>query len=596
MRSVSQTRNVPLKLPTRLIYVGEAQGQLTPRLVLTTASSILEGTSYLTLSHSWSITTKETSLKLRTENIQQLQEAIPLEALPQTYLDAMDITRRLGYRYIWIDSLCIIQNSHEDWEKEAVTMCDVYGNSTCTISALGANGMDRCYVQRNALSLFPCRVSMTEDRIPVYAIPPDFTWDFDYTDKGSHVFQRGWVMQERLLSSRVIFTGHHQFHWECCHFRTNEAFTFAFGSGPVIAQSPKLTFHALCDPQYCAADVPGVADLANTFLDRNMLKLYSLWTKLLCDYTHMNLTYQSDKLVALAGIVDAVHASRGWTNVAGMWKEFWFLELLWRIDSDDCQQSLTQTELRLPSWSWAATEEPKRFFNALEFSEVMGGVQWDPVKNEGDPARAYSVAQLVGFCGVPPSSQHSRSTTNPIPTLTVKGVVFRGFLKTKALDPSKRDLTIINKWGTHGFFHIEVYRYTFDEFPSRNQVVYFLPLIVPQVRGNKRRDQPCGLILEPVPVEDAGTIKYWPPVPWQSDLAGRDAREDEDGYNRIFVGSESYSLDEVLNPSQSIGRGAEPTHYRRIGVFWLDFHSDRPAPEFFFGQSRKVYERTVHIV
>ncbi|KAH7628019.1 heterokaryon incompatibility protein-domain-containing protein, partial [Sordaria sp. MPI-SDFR-AT-0083] len=353
MRSVSRAKSAPVKLPTRLIYFGEAQGQLAPRLVLTSASSTLEATSYFTLSPSWSITTKATSLKLRTENLQKLQEAIPLESLPQTFRNAMGMTRRLGYQYIWIDSLCIIQDSHEDWENEAVTMCDVHGNSACTIAASGPAKWDRCYVQLNPLPLFPCHINVANHHIPVYAIPYDWNWDFDEMNKDSHIFQRGWIMQERLLSSRVIFTGHSQFHWECCHFRTNEAFTFAFGAGPNITQLPKLTFHALCDSEHSATDV---AHSTGMPLDPDILEVYSLWTKLLSDYTKMDLSYQSDKLMALAGIVKAVQDSRGWTNVAGTWKEFWPLELLWRPTFSKMKAKLTPTGLGLPSWSWAATE------------------------------------------------------------------------------------------------------------------------------------------------------------------------------------------------------------------------------------------------
>lgn len=563
-RQVSQAKDLPLKLPTRLVYIGEAQGELAPKLVLTPASATLETLPYFTLSHSWSITTKGTSLKLTTENLQKLQEAIPLVDLPQTFRDAMDITHRLGYRYIWIDSLCIIQDSRGDWENEAVTMCDVYGNSTCTITALGTGAMDRCYVQRNPLSLFPCRVNLAQGLTPVYAMSSDMDWDFDLPDKDSHIFRRGWVMQERLLSPRVLFTGQHQFHWECCHLRTNEAFTFAFGSGPVIAQSPKLAFHAMCDLQFCTTDRYSLADGADVHLTRNMLKWYPVWTKLLSDYTRMKLTYHSDKLMALAGIFDAVQASRGWTNVAGIWKEFWYLELLWEFDVEDGQRSSTRTGSMFPSWSWAATVQPKKFYNTIKLLEGPGeypicSCLIDPLSGpiNGGDFRPFCAAQIIGFSGIPSGSQHPPINADPNVVLTIKGPIWAGFASVSSNPSDKAKIEA----------HFRFKKVSFDEILPKSQVVYFLPLLFSH-NTNKLQDYPTGLILAPVPVKDAVDVEYWPPAPRQADLDGKEKRG-EDG--------------------RAVSNMVEPTHYRRIGLFWLGLGN--------MGLwANPNYERTIHII
>lgn len=147
-----------VKLPTRLIFVGkEAHGQLVPRLVLPEMSEPKVKFNYLTLSHSWAMTGK--SIMLTITSLERfLTEGIPLEDLSPTFRDAITITRELGFQYIWIDSLCIIQDSNEDWEKEALTMSDVYGHSSCNISAFGGLPVDGCFVSRNPLHIFPCRI------------------------------------------------------------------------------------------------------------------------------------------------------------------------------------------------------------------------------------------------------------------------------------------------------------------------------------------------------------------------------------------------------------------------------------------------------
>jgi len=69
-------------------------------------------------------------------------EGIALSDLPATFLEAIKLTRRLGIRCLWIDSLCIIQDSSEDWDTESVRMFDIYKNSYLNIGAAGALDAD----------------------------------------------------------------------------------------------------------------------------------------------------------------------------------------------------------------------------------------------------------------------------------------------------------------------------------------------------------------------------------------------------------------------------------------------------------------------
>jgi Heterokaryon incompatibility protein (HET) len=93
------------------------------------------------------------------ENLPTFQEGIEYSKLPRTFQDAVQVTRDLLIRYLWIDSLCIIQDSETDWIQEAATMADVYRHSWCNIAATKAkDGRDGCFGRRDIRSVIPCSV------------------------------------------------------------------------------------------------------------------------------------------------------------------------------------------------------------------------------------------------------------------------------------------------------------------------------------------------------------------------------------------------------------------------------------------------------
>ncbi|KAF1964057.1 HET-domain-containing protein, partial [Bimuria novae-zelandiae CBS 107.79] len=88
-------------------------------------------------------------LKLTTATERSLRSGITIEELPPTFRDAINIVRRIGYRYIWIDSLCIFQDSLDDWTHESRKIGHIYRGSICTIAALAsASTKPRCFAAR----------------------------------------------------------------------------------------------------------------------------------------------------------------------------------------------------------------------------------------------------------------------------------------------------------------------------------------------------------------------------------------------------------------------------------------------------------------
>lgn len=119
-------------MPTRLLDIGIKDG-VEPRLI--TASSVT--TEYATLSHCWG---KARPLMTTSSNLSQHMRSVPLLSLPKTFQDAVAVTRELGIRYLWIDSLCIIQDSVEDWELECSRMAQIYQGSI--VSICGPTALD----------------------------------------------------------------------------------------------------------------------------------------------------------------------------------------------------------------------------------------------------------------------------------------------------------------------------------------------------------------------------------------------------------------------------------------------------------------------
>lgn len=153
-----------------------------------------------------------------------------MHELSQTHLDSIKITRGLGYRYIWIDSICIIQDSPEDWRNQSTQMAAIYGDSTCNIVAKGPSSHSGCFVRRNPLMRRPCQLRQFGDQDQshgIYAHPYSTatynSYPMDYYSTNAPLLQRAWVQQERLLSPRILYFGVPDIHWECCTIQTSES-------------------------------------------------------------------------------------------------------------------------------------------------------------------------------------------------------------------------------------------------------------------------------------------------------------------------------------------------------------------------------------
>ncbi|KAH7309744.1 heterokaryon incompatibility protein-domain-containing protein [Stachybotrys elegans] len=306
---------------------------------------------YATLSYCWGETTDST-VKLKTTNIDAFQQRIAVADLPKTMRHAVGLTRALGLRYLWIDSLCIIQDSVDDWRAQSALMGTIYQQSHVCIAATASENSDGgLFFERNPEDIRPVQlachfpVDRTDNPRRTFTIVPQRP-SFEFIDKAP-LSKRGWVMQERLLSPRTLHCGETQLFWECRHMYADECHP-----NGLLATLDKLpgSYHHM------------ISQLSRAGLTRQnaMTEATTLWLTLVKEYSERKLTRDEDILIAFSGI------ARQWRQVlpdeylAGLWKSSIAEGLLWHFTFKIPAHigSLPCPTWRAPSWSWASFKGP----------------------------------------------------------------------------------------------------------------------------------------------------------------------------------------------------------------------------------------------
>lgn len=139
-------------------------------------------------------------------------KSITLSDLPRTFQDAASVARRLGIRYLWIDLLCINQDSAEDWALESSSMRLIYRNCILNIAAAAAeDGSMGCFFDRDPNIVRPCRIRIAESGFYDFAVSN--VWSSNILNVSLN--PRAWVLQEQLLAPRVLHFSKMQLFWEC---------------------------------------------------------------------------------------------------------------------------------------------------------------------------------------------------------------------------------------------------------------------------------------------------------------------------------------------------------------------------------------------
>lgn len=294
-------------------------------------------TKYVTLSHCWG---KKKYVVLTSATYANFLETVPWKAMPRTFTDAIELTSLLGFNYIWIDSLCIIQDSSPDWVYEASMMAHVYSFCILNISADAAQDGDGGLFRQQYENFCSVQVELDGNKHHLLFHDPKF-WRNDV--EASPLGRRGWVVQEQILSPRSLHFSQDQVYWEC----RQERFAELFPRAP-----------------------PGALKILPQF----ELDTYQTWRRIVEKYSKCQLTFFSDKLIAISGL-----ARRTCTQLridpvdylAGLWRKDLAGQLLWkRVGTTECTNCLVWEPdiFGAPSWSWASVNYPVEFFR--EYSKL----------------------------------------------------------------------------------------------------------------------------------------------------------------------------------------------------------------------------------
>ncbi len=190
---------------------------------------------YVALSHCWGNTRHITTEK---NNIEGHKKGIPLQRLPKTLQDAIVFTKSIGLRYLWIDSLCIVQDDMNDWKNEAAKMSDVYRNAYCTIAATGSNDdQEGIFIKRSEQDVCVLRYNAANTYIAATYAGDDVAAMLELHK--SPLSNRAWTLQERLLSQRTIHFTTSRVIWECqSHLETEDLLVLGSDDfGTILTQS-----------------------------------------------------------------------------------------------------------------------------------------------------------------------------------------------------------------------------------------------------------------------------------------------------------------------------------------------------------------------
>jgi hypothetical protein len=310
-------------VPTRLIDVGTP-----PKLVL--SEDLTRTPKYATLSHCWGtshplITNKST--------LQSYRSRIPEESIPQTFRDAITIAQLLDIPYLWIDSLCIVQDDHEDWQREALKMNEAYLGSSLTIAATDAEDStwgcfgrgDNPSAQMEGFFSVPNHTTNSRTLVQIERR------DTRLVGEDSVLSTRGWVLQESILSRRTAHCIYSKFVWQCQSIQTPET---------GLSQSPHSHFQSI--------------ELAKPS------DWHKIWCKWIENYSRRQFSFPLDRVAAITGIIKYYEFTTGDVPILGFWERSICEDLLW-VRIGGVVQDDGVRAANLPSWSWLSYSSAIKF-------------------------------------------------------------------------------------------------------------------------------------------------------------------------------------------------------------------------------------------
>ena len=271
-------------------------------------------------------------------NINALTTGIPIVALPEAIRDAAYLAQELIIQYLWVDSLCIIQDVASDRDRELSQMCSIYENALVTIAGSSSRSCDISFLRRRQGAAAMLTLTCVDDNGQ-----PAIVKARRRTEGGLHYKgyssrdpweTRAWTLQEKLLSTRLVAYAKEEMHWECKTLKTcecGESHSSHFGGG----------------------------DPVSLFQLSTATEAYKFWQVQVINYSERHLTYAGDKLPAIAGVAQKIHEATGSEYAAGLWRDNIIRDMAWgrlgKSENWEPEWSIPDT-YRAPSFSWASVD------------------------------------------------------------------------------------------------------------------------------------------------------------------------------------------------------------------------------------------------
>jgi hypothetical protein len=340
--------------PTRLLNIGNITSPLV--FLETDISEPASLIRYATLSHCWG---GSNVLRLTTSTMLRMQRGIPIADLAKTFQDAIFVAQQLGVHRIWIDSLCIAQDSKEDWERESSLMSQVYRHAIVNIAATVAPDSDAgCLPARSRRKLERGYVQSEWNNTENHQFHIKDRDMWSNALRHLPLVGRAWVVQELFLAPRVLYITRHEMLWECYGKRASERYP----QGPLElldggkSWSREQKWRIFGSKQALIPDSARSDHHQKSDDEGSKQKIMELWRGIVYAYTKCSLTFSSDKLVALSGVAKAMQIALQDEYCAGLWRSRLIVELSWDRESMGLSALVEPAPYRAPSWSWASCE------------------------------------------------------------------------------------------------------------------------------------------------------------------------------------------------------------------------------------------------
>ena len=341
---------------------------------------------YITLSYCWG---GPQQFYLTKGTYKAKIDGFHLSDLPLSLRDAVKVTQTLEIKYLWVDSVCIIQDDEGDMRSEIANMINIYRNTYLTICAANAESVNHGFLRDIADSetglwrtLIPLAFPVVNDQAK--SISDAFQqprsvfgtiWLMDEAPDMANTFRnptsrRGWCLQELLLSPRILNYGRWPT-WRCGRSTLSDGGWYTEDE----RLGPKERCFALNIAQSRTKAPTMTTDLFTTY------QMLQNWYSIVNEYTKRELSVEADKLPAIGGIAAEIQRTTGVQYRAGLWQDNLLHDLMWYTQAREWLAR--PKEWRAPSWSWASVNCPVRYGGITEDAMPMAQVVECQVLPEG---------------------------------------------------------------------------------------------------------------------------------------------------------------------------------------------------------------------